>query len=160
MHFCAQTIFLWQILNRAKARIKSTRNEYFRTWDRNLSVCRVGSKAVLRALKPPDSTEANPLISCSHRFLNGSASLLIDQTVCWFRWESTYASRLAAHLFIETGARLNCTLNYFTRAKVSLAIASSSFVGITITLTLESGVEITISFPLTLLASSSILMPR
>ena len=50
--------------------------------------------------------------------------------------------------------------NYFTRARVSLAIASSSFVGITITLTLESGVEITISFPLTLLTSSSILMPR
>ena len=32
--------------------------------------------------KDPDSTEANPLISCSHRVPNGSASLLIDQTVC------------------------------------------------------------------------------
>ena len=36
---------------------------------------------------------------------------------------------------------------YFTNASVSLAIASSSLVGITSTLTLESGVEITISCP-------------
>lgn len=37
--------------------------------------------------------------------------------------------------------------HYFTSATVSLAIASSSFVGITQTFTLESGVEITASSP-------------
>ena len=107
---------------------------------RNPSVCREGFKAVLKTLKSPDSTEANPLISCSHRVPNGSASLRIS-SLCRYPHGQTVK-------------------NYFTRARVSLAIASSSFVGITITLTLESGVEITISFPLTLLASSSILMPR
>lgn len=119
--------------------LRAPGTKYFRTCE-NPSVCREGSKAVLRPLKPPDSTEANPLISCSHRVLNGSASLLIGSPCRYLHGQTVQ--------------------NYFTRARVSLAIASSSFVGITITLTLESGVEITISFPLTLLASSSILMPR
>ena len=50
--------------------------------------------------------------------------------------------------------------DYFTSATVSLQIASSSFVGITATLTLESAVEITISSPRFPLASSSIAIPR
>lgn len=49
---------------------------------------------------------------------------------------------------------------YFTRAIVSLAIASSSLVGTTNTLTLESGVEISLSTPLQLLSSSSMATPR
>lgn len=36
---------------------------------------------------------------------------------------------------------------YFVRARVSLAMASSSFVGMTQTLTFESGVEMVISLP-------------
>lgn len=50
--------------------------------------------------------------------------------------------------------------NYFTSARVSLAIANSSLVGISITLTLESRVEITRFSPLTLFASSSSSTPR
>lgn len=52
------------------------------------------------------------------------------------------------------------TYFYFTRATVSLQIASSSFVGITATLTLESGVEITVSSPRFLFASVSMEIPR
>ena len=49
---------------------------------------------------------------------------------------------------------------YFVSANVSLAIASSSFVGINITHTFESGVEITVSSPRLELAASSNLTPR
>ncbi len=49
---------------------------------------------------------------------------------------------------------------YFASLNVSLAIASSSFVGISITFTLESAVEITLLSPRTLLASSSMVTPR
>ena len=55
---------------------------------------------------------------------------------------------------------LTIPLYYFTNASVSLAIASSSLVGITSTLTLEPGAEITIYCPLFELASSSISIPR
>ena len=48
----------------------------------------------------------------------------------------------------------------YTRATVSRQIASSSFVGITATFTLESGVEITMSSPLLLFASASNLIPK
>lgn len=41
----------------------------------------------------------------------------------------------------------------YTKATVSLAIASSSFVGTTNTFTFESGVEISFSSPITLFAS-------
>ena len=51
--------------------------------------------------------------------------------------------------------------NYFTNANVSLAIANSSFVGITHNLTFESGVEIIPGTPTAFsLAASSSLIPR
>ena len=56
-------------------------------------------------------------------------------------------------------ARFSARLSYFTRAAVSMAIMSSSLVGMSRTFTLESAAEITASSPRTLLAASSIFTP-
>ena len=67
-----------------------------------------------------------------------------------------------SHFIHYTHASAVCQafFSYFVSLRVSLAIASSSLVGISITFTLESAAEITLLSPRTLLASSSILTPR
>ena len=76
-----------------------------------------------------------------------------------FQWEEN-PLRLTVKRGLSFIYNLTVFLCFYTRATVSRQIASSSFVGITATFTLESGVEITISSPLCPFASLSSVTPR
>ena len=105
------------------------------------------------------------IISQAPQNFNCRPALIVFRVCCYCvrkKQVSTASGQLRNQTFCprEHGCQLR-TGYFVTRAIVSLAITSSSFVGITYTSTLESGFEILPSLPLiiTLFRSSSIFTP-